>query len=114
MDIKTNDYSIWYDPTTTTLHFQGLLRLPGIPDYEPIIQFLNDLTGQPPATITMNLIELKFLNSSGMSILSRFVIDVRKQKTTQLIVKGSQSISWQEKSLYNWQRLMPTLKLEWE
>jgi len=114
MDIKTDDYSVWYEPTTATVNFQGLLRLAGIPDYEPIIQLLDDVTQQEPATITMNLIELKFLNSSGMSVLSRFVIGVRKKKTTKLVVKGSQNISWQEKSLNNWQKLMPTLMLEWE
>jgi hypothetical protein len=114
MEIKTDDYSVEYEPTTATVNFQGLLRLPGIPDYEPIIQLLNDVTEQEPPTITMNVQELKFLNSSGMSVLSRFVIGVRKKKTIGLVVKGSQSISWQEKSLNNWQRLMPALTLEWE
>ena len=64
MEIKTDDYSVWYEPTTATVNFQGLLRLPGIPDYEPIVQLLNDITEQEPATITMNLQKLKFLNSS--------------------------------------------------
>ena len=114
MDIKTDEYSVRYEPTTATVNFQGLLRLAGIPDYEPIIQLLNDVTAQEPGTITLNLIDLKFLNSSGMSVLSRFVIGVRKQKTTQLVVKGSKEISWQEKSLNNWQKLMPTLTLDWE
>jgi hypothetical protein len=114
MEIKTDDYSVFYEPTTATVNFQGLLRLPGIPEYEPIVQLLNDVTEQEPSTIIMNLQELKFLNSSGMSVLSRFVIGVRKKKTVQLVVKGSQGIPWQEKSLNNWQRLMPTLTLEWE
>lgn len=114
MEIKTDDYSVWYEPATTTVYFQGLLRLPGIPDYEPITQLLNDVTEQEPATITMNLQELKFLNSSGMSVLSRFVIGVRKKKTSQLVVKGSQKNPWQDKSLHNWQRLMPALTLKWE
>jgi hypothetical protein len=114
MEIKTDDYSIWYEPTTATVSIQGLLRLPGIPDYEPIMQLLNDVTEQSPPTITMNVQELKFLNSSGMSVLSRFVIGVRKKKTIQLVVKGTQGISWQDKSLNNWQRLMTALTLEWE
>ncbi|HEY9633683.1 MAG TPA: hypothetical protein V6D14_09775 [Coleofasciculaceae cyanobacterium] len=114
MEIKTDDYSVEYEPTTATVNFQGLLRLPGIPDYEPIIQLLNDVTEQEPPTITMNVLELKFLNSSGMSVLSRFVIGVRKKKTIGLVIKGSQGISWQQKSLNNWQRLMPALTLEWE
>lgn len=113
MEIKTDDYSVWYETATATVNFQGLLRLAGIPDYEPIIQLLKDVTEQEPQTITMNLQELSFLNSSGMSVLSRFVIGVRKKKTIHLVVKGSQGISWQEKSLSNWQRLMPGLTLEW-
>jgi hypothetical protein len=114
MKIKTDDYSIWYEPTTATVNFHGLLRLSGIPDYEPIVQLLNDVTELEPSTITMNLQELKFLNSSGMSVLSRFVIGVRKKKTIQLVVKGSHGSTWQEKSLSNWQRLMPAITLEWE
>ncbi len=114
MEIKTEDYSVGYESATATVNFQGLLRLPGIPDYEPIIQLLNDVIEQEPPKIIMNLQELKFLNSSGMSALSRFVIGVRKKKTIQLVVKGSQGISWQNKSLDNWQRLMPALTLEWE
>jgi hypothetical protein len=49
-----------------------------------------------------------------MSVLSRFVIGVRKKKTTQLVVKGSKGMPWQEKLLGNWQRLMPALTPEWE
>lgn len=113
MEIKTEDYSVWYETGTATVNFQGLLRLAGIPDYEPIVQLLNDVTDQEPPTITMNLQKLKFLNSSGMSVLSRFVISVRKKKTVQLVIKGSQSIPWQDKSLNNWQRLMPALTIEW-
>lgn len=112
MEIKTDDYSVRYETATATLNFQGLLRLAGIPDYEPIIKLLDQVIEQEPPQINMNLQELKFLNSSGMSVLSRFVIGVRKKKTIQLVVKGSKDISWQEKSLNNWQRLMPGLNLE--
>lgn len=114
MEIKTNDFSVWYEPATANLNFQGLLRLPGIPDYEPIIQLLNDVTEQQPPKITMNLQELDFLNSSGMSVLSRFVIGLRKKKTIELVVKGSKESTWQEKTLNNWQKLMPALTLEWK
>jgi hypothetical protein len=76
------------------VNFQGLLRLAGIPDYKPIVQLLNNVTEEEPSTITMNLPALNFLNSSGMSVLSRFVIGVRKKKIVQLVIKGSQSIPW--------------------
>ena len=114
MEIKTDDYRIWYNSETKTVNFQGLLRESEIADYQPIEQLLDKVMAQELPTITMNLKELEFLNSSGMSILSRFVIGVRKKKTTQLVVKGTKAIPWQGKSLANWQRLMPTLTLEWD
>jgi hypothetical protein len=114
MEIKTDDYRIWYDPETATVYFQGLLRESGIADYKPIEQLLNEVMIQKLPTLIMNLHELEFLNSSGMSVLSRFVIGVRKQKGMQLVVKGTQGIPWQGRSLGNWQRLMPALTLEWE
>ena len=57
---------------------------------------------------------LEFLNSSGISILSKFVISVRKKKNISITVKGSNSIPCQGKYLKNLQRLMPNLKLEFE
>jgi hypothetical protein len=114
MEIKTDDYRIWYSPETTTVNFQGLLRESEIADYKPIEQLLDKVMAQELPAITMNLKELEFLNSSGMSVLSRFVIGVRKKKTTQLVVKGAKAVPWQGKSLGNWQRLMPTLTLEWD
>ncbi len=114
MEIKTDDYQVWYEPETATVYFQGLLRESGIADYKPIEQFLEQIITQELPTLTMNLLELEFLNSSGMSVLSRFVIGVRKKRGIELVVKGAQRIPWQGKSLGNWQRLMPSLTLQWE
>lgn len=114
MEIKTNDYKIWYENATATLYFQGLLRESGIADYKPIEQLLDEAIAHEPGTITMNIQELEFLNSSGTSVLSRFVIGVRKKNTIGLVVKGSKGIPWQEKILGNWQRLMPALTPQWE
>lgn len=114
MEVKTDDYKIWYEPATATVYFQGLLRESGIAEYKPIEQLLEEAIANEPATITMNLQGLEFLNSSGLSVLYRFVIGVSKKKTIQLVVKGSKGIPWQGKILGNWQRLMPALTPEWE
>jgi len=114
MNIQTEDYTVWYEPTTATVNFTGLLRESLINDYKPIEELLDQVMVKELPLITMNLQQLEFLNSSGMSVLSRFVIRVRKQKITQLTVKGSTQMPWQEKLLSNWQRLMPTLKVEWK
>lgn len=114
MRIETEDYTVWYEPEMATVNFKGLLRESLIADYKPIEELLDQVMVQELPQVTMNLQQLEFLNSSGMSVLSRFVIRVRKQKKTQLRVKGSRQMPWQDKLLVNWQRLMPNLKVEWE
>ena len=114
MDIKTETYTIDYDESTTTIRFEGSLRLSGMEEYKPIVELLHDIAQQKPSHITLNLRELKFLNSSGINVLSKFTIEVRKNKEIAMTVQGSKNVPWQGKSLKNLQRLMPTLELEWE
>lgn len=113
MEIRSKDYSVGYDPDTQTVHLQGTLRLAGSEEYAPISQLLED-AAQPLTKLTLNLQELQFLNSSGINMLSKFVIKVRQKGNLQLIVVGNRSIPWQGKSLKNLQRLMPSLQLELE
>ena len=114
MEIKTGDYSVCYDPVTETVICQGSLRLSGTEEYTPIVQLLNNLADKDPPTLTLNLRQLEFLNSSGINIISKFVIKVRQKGNIQMVVKASKSIPWQGKSLKNLQRLMPSLQLELE
>ena len=114
MQIKTEDYSIDYDSTTTTVICQGSLRLGGMEEYEPIMQILNNVVDSEPPKMTLNLQSLEFLNSSGINVLSKFVIKVRQKGNIQMVVLGSKKIPWQGKSLKNLQRLMPSLQLEFE
>jgi hypothetical protein len=113
MEIIDENYRVWYDESLATVIFEGSLRLNGTEEYAPIVQLLADAIESEPPTITLNFKELKFLNSSGISMLSKFAIDVRKKKNVQMIAIGSQETPWQNKSLKNLQRLMPSLKLEW-
>jgi hypothetical protein len=113
-EIKGQDYSIQYDLESVTVYFKGELSLGGPADYAPIVQLLDEVANPEPSTITLNLKKLEFLNSSGISMLSKFVIAVRKKKTIQLLVVGSNDVPWQQKSLKNLEKLLPTLKLEWE
>ncbi|MGK7955796.1 MAG: STAS domain-containing protein [Crocosphaera sp.] len=114
MEVKTNDYCVTYHPDTVTVSFQGSLRLSGSEEYTPIVELLDEAAKDEPETITLDLKELEFLNSSGISMLSKFVINIRKKKSSAIAVKGSNAIPWQGKSLKNLQRLMPTLTLELE
>ena len=111
-EFKTEEYQVKYDGETTTIFLNGSLRLNDLEETNPIVQLLNDVLSLQPDTITLNLRGLKYLNSSGINMLSKFVIQVRRIKTVNLIVLASSEIPWQSKSLKNLQRLMPTLQLE--
>jgi hypothetical protein len=113
-EIKTEDYSVGYDATSQTITFSGSLRLSGMDEYAPIVELLDEVAHQGKGAIALNLENLKFLNSSGINVLSKFVIKVRQNANTSMVVKGSKTIPWQSKSLKNLQRLMPSLTLEWE
>lgn len=114
IEIKDETYQVTYDTATITIRFQGSLRLGGMEEYAPIVDLLNEVSEQDHDTINLDFKGLEFLNSSGISMLSKFVISMRKKKTTSIMVKGSKDLAWQGKSLKNLQRLMPTLTLELE
>lgn len=111
-NFKNEDYQVTYDSDTTTISLGGTLRLSGLEQSNPIIQVLNDALDADPETITLNLRQLKFLNSFGINMLSKFVIKARKKQTKNLVILASRQIPWQGKSLKNLQKLMPTIQLE--
>jgi hypothetical protein len=111
MEIKTADYAIQYEPNTSTIYFRGFLRLEGMEAYKPIMDLMLEVLEESPPSFTLNLSELEFLNSSGISMLSMFVVKVRQKGTVQMILQGSDKVLWQTKSLKNLQRLMPSLEL---
>jgi hypothetical protein len=113
-EITGDEYSVVYDPEAAAITLEGSLRLQGIDEYEPITRLLDRLGEHERTELTLNLQDLKFLNSSGINILCRFVIKMRKQGTHQITVLGSNHFPWQGKSLKNLERLMPGLKLELE
>ncbi len=116
MEIKGQEYNVTYDPAAATVVFTGELALMGMGEYPPIAdlleQALTDLSGQAAPQLTLDLQALKFLNSSGINVISKFVIKVRRAGGIAMLIKGSNTIPWQEKSLVNLKRLMPEMVLE--
>lgn len=112
--ITGEEYAVEYNNNTQTVTLTGSMRLRTSEEYEPINQLLHqahDATADGE-TLILDFSELKFLNSSGINVVSRFVIAARKQDRISLEVKGSQEIYWQKKSLTNLQRLWPKVKIE--
>jgi hypothetical protein len=114
MEIKTEAYQVRYNTELQTVFFQGSLRLNGTNEYSSISELLDEIIEIAPQKLILDVKELNFLNSSGISILSKFVINVRKSQNIQMSVMGVKEIPWQSKSLKNLQRLMPSLILNLE
>jgi hypothetical protein len=112
MEVKGENYAIWHDKNSETVNFTGSLRLSGMEEYGPILKLLNSVADIQSAKISLDLQRLEFLNSSGISMLSKFVIEMRKKQSSKLKIIGSNLVPWQGKSLKNLQRLMPALELE--
>jgi hypothetical protein len=105
------DYQVRYDEAHSTVSCQGSFRLTG-EEYKAILDLMIKAADAMPAVLTLDLRDLQFLNSSGINTLSKLILHVRKQNASQVVVKGSTRFPWQEKSLVNLKRLLPTLELE--
>ncbi len=109
MEIKSNEYRVWTQDST--IYFEGTMRLSGTEAYAPINELLSDVLAFQPDAIIIDVSNLEFLNSSGINLLAKFAIAVRKQPGVGITVQGSQRIPWQGKSLPNLKKLHPSLEL---
>lgn len=113
-EVKGEDYIVQFDPDSVSVNFKGELSLGGLTEYAAITNLLNEVAESEPNTMTLDSKKLAFVNSSGISMLSKFVLSMRKKKGVQLVVLGSNDMPWQGKSLKNLEQLLPGLKLEIE
>ena len=109
--IHGESFDIQLEEDKSTVSFKGALRLSGTEDYAPILDMLKETLIHPTAPIVLDLRELDFLNSSGITMFSRFVIEARDHAGIDVQVLASEAVPWHARSLKNLQRLMPALSI---
>lgn len=109
MELKTTDYTIWTEGAV--IHYEGTLRLSGTDAYQPILDMMQGVLASKPETLVLDLTQLEFLNSSGINLLAKFTIELRKQPEIGMKVLGTTRIPWQSKSLPNLQKLHKGVEL---
>jgi len=109
--LNGESFEVRREENNSTVVFKGALRLSGTEDYAPILDLLRETLITPNKPILLDLRELDFLNSSGITMFSRFVIEARDCAGIQLEILASEAIPWHARSLKNLQRLMPALSI---
>jgi hypothetical protein len=110
-DIHRESFEIRLEEENSTVLFKGAPRLSGEEDYSPILDMLKGTQTSPAMPIVLDLRELDFLNSFGITMLSRFVMEARDRHGIDVQVLASEAVPWHARSLKNLQRLMPTLSI---
>jgi hypothetical protein len=110
-NLTGESFQILLADDNATVFFKGALRLSGAEDYASILELLKGVLVNPAMPIVLDLQELEFLNSSGITMFSRFVIDARDHTGIRLHFLGSEAIPWHARSFKNLQRLMPSLEI---
>ncbi len=109
--IQGESFEVRLDEDSSTIFFKGALRLSGTDEYLSILNLLKGTLANPQPMILLDVTELDFLNSSGITMFSRFVIEVRDRSQINLQFRASEKIPWHARSLKNLQKLMPALHI---
>jgi hypothetical protein len=108
MEIREETYRVWTEGNTA--HFDGTMRLTGPEAYQPVYALVVNLIRENNSA-EIDLTNLRFLNSSGINLLAKVVIEGRKKPELKMTVRGSRAVPWQTKSLPNLKKLHPALEL---
>ena len=111
-EIIDNQFQV-IDDEQGLIKMKGTFRLNGLDEYKGISSLLEQALANTE-NIQLDVRDLNFLNSSGIAMLSKFIINVRKAENKTIMVLGSNAQVWQTKSLANLKRLMPALELVME
>ncbi len=110
-ELNIGDAQISFDPDIAWVVISGVLRLPNMAEYEKVGSFLRDISSTNQAELTLDFSGLEFLNSSGITAFSLFVLHCKKMQAPRLKIIGNESIPWQEKSIKNFQKLWKDVEL---
>jgi len=105
MEVRETEALVRFAPESGTVFFSGALRLANVKAYDNVVKLMHDAAAQVQGPLVLDFKELKFLNSSGITAVSLFVVGARKANTPQLRLVGAKTTAWQQKSLANFQML---------
>ncbi|MEO0686485.1 MAG: hypothetical protein AAFY76_15965, partial [Cyanobacteria bacterium J06649_11] len=112
LEVKGENFNISYENNSKAVNFTGRIRLRGLQEYTVVFDLFDKVLERNGNSITLDLQNLELINSSGIDMLSKFILTSRKKNTVEVKVIGSDSKTWQTRLLKNLKRLMPKLEYE--
>lgn len=114
LKIEDDNFKIWYNKDLFTIFFEGSIRLWDPSEYTEIKKFMLNIHDLGIEQLILDLTDLEFLNSSGISMFCKFVFEVKKENKTSLIFVGRNEIMWQQKSLHNIKKIWEKIELRFK
>jgi len=110
MTTENGDYTISF-PDQTSAILEGTLRLPSPSAYNDVFGAITQAIEKSSTNYTVDISNVTFLNSSGITALARLII-LARGKNLPLVLRGKQSVPWQEKSISSLQKLWKSVTIE--
>ncbi len=115
MELMDQKFSVRYDASTATIICKGIMDLRDIEGYKPVANLFSAVIDQEPQVITLDVTELEFLNSSGITTIgSGLVIKMRNKGRSKLVIQCNREFPWQERSMKGISRLMHGIELKFD
>jgi len=107
----SDEYAVSIGEGRTSARLEGILRLATPIAYQAVLQPIQACIEARPASFRLDMAGVTFMNSSGITALSRLVMAARAADVP-LIAVVDDAVPWQRKTLSSLQRLYPKLQLE--
>jgi len=109
MHVSGDKYSVVYNPETATLTCSGVLDLRGKESYKDISALFDTAADRSPSPerIFLDVRDLEYLNSSGITTIGGFAIRIRNKGGIRLLIQCAKRHSWQSRSMSSLLRLVP-------
>ncbi len=114
MKITAGESTLMFDEKINTIYLAGSMRLANMREYEVVKKFIRQAYDKTENVLIIDFRKLIFLNSSGITTISMFILAVKKLNKAKINILGSKKVSWQEKSLKNFNKLWNEVKIEIE
>jgi len=111
--LKTGDAFISYDPDVHQVRISGYMRMTEISDYDPFLRFLVECTEKSKRPLILDVVNLDYLNSSGITTLIMFVLTMKGTSALPVLIKGNKNTFWQTRSLHNLTKFYPAASIEY-